>query len=53
MCACSEMQRMEKANESAVCQRSFDDFKVVCPIGKGTYGQVYKAVDTATRQSFA
>jgi len=44
---------MEKANTVANCdnaQRSFDDFKIVCSIGKGTYGQMYKAVDTSTSQ---
>jgi len=47
------MLRTEKSNEAALCdnaQRSFDDFRVMSSVGKGTYGQVYKAADTATRQ---
>ena len=53
VCVYSEMLRTEKANEAALCdnaQRSFDDFSIVSSVGKGTYGQLYKAVDTATRQ---
>jgi len=46
----SERLRIEKANEvtrSDNAQRSLDDFHVVTSLGKGTYGQVYKAVDSA------
>jgi len=47
------MLRMEKANEIAHCdnaQRSFADFKIVSSIGRGTYGQIYKAVDASASQ---
>jgi len=49
----SEMLRTDRANEAANCdsaQRSFDDFRIITAVGKGTYGRVYKAIDTATRQ---
>jgi len=52
---CSEVLRTEKANEAAICdnaKRSFDDFKIISSVGKGSYGQVYKATDTSTRQYY-
>jgi len=49
---CREKQRVERVNEATQCdnaQRSLDDFHVVASLGRGTYGQVYKAVDSSNR----
>ena len=46
-----QMQGLRKMSASAMCdwgERCVDVFEILCQIGEGTYGQVYKAKDKHT-----
>jgi len=48
---CRQMQGLRKMNAAAMCdwgERCVDVFEILCQIGEGTYGQVYKAKDKHT-----
>ena len=52
--SCRQMQALCKMNLTASCdwgERCVEVFEIICQIGEGTYGQVYKAKDKDTSKS--